>query len=68
MKLKLADEKKLVAAGIIKLSSLGENKGATLVIYKGKGFYVWKDSEKIYLKKKWFWSRKYAFAASDLFA
>ena len=66
MKLDIDDVKKMMSIGMLKVSALGNRKGPTVVIYKDKGFYVWKTHTDIVFQRKWVWNRKYAFSLSDV--
>lgn len=49
---------------LLDVERLGCKKGATCVVYKAKGYYVWREGNQLYLQKKWPWGRKYRLAIS----
>ena len=65
MKVVHEDIKNLVKSAALKPMSLGTAKGSTVIIYKRKAFFVWKDNDKLFLQGKWFWDKKYVFLISD---
>lgn len=66
MKLVHEDIKKLLDSSILKPMSLGTTKGSTVIDYKGKVFFVWKDNDHLFLQGKWFWNKKYAFSIINI--
>lgn len=67
MKIVYEDIKKLIKSSAIKPMSLGTVKGSTVIIYKRKAFFVWKDNDNLFLQGKWFWNKKHAFSISNIF-
>lgn len=51
--------RRLLVCGVLQPERLARNKGATVILYKGKHYYVWRDKDAIYFQKKWPWSNKH---------
>ncbi len=69
MELTNHDVQKMILSGMLSIEALGNNKGASLLLYKGKSYYVWKSNSSIFFQEKWIWSKKHEFkvsAAGDL--
>lgn len=66
MKLNKADVDKIIKKQIIKIDTLGNSKGATLIVFKGYSYYVWKDKDSVYFQGKWFWNKKHMFVIAEL--
>ena len=67
MKVVHEDIKNFFKSAALNPMSLGTVKGSTVIIYKRKAFFVWKDNDKLFLQGKWFWDKKYAILISNLF-
>jgi len=55
------DVQKIMKCDMLNIEALGNVKGATAVIHKGKVFYVWKNENTIFFQGKWIWSKIYKF-------
>jgi hypothetical protein len=56
----------IIKCGMLNIENLGNMKGGTVVIHKGKSYYVWKKENTIFFQKKWIWSRIYKFEISSV--
>ena len=67
MKFVHEDIKKLIKSSALKPISLGTAKGSTVIIYKRKVLFAWKDNDNLFLQGKWFWNKKHVFSISNIF-
>lgn len=64
MELTNADVRKIIKSGMLSIEALGNKKGATVLLYNGKAYYVWKNKSSVFFQNKWVWSKKHEFAIS----
>ncbi len=64
MELTKNDIRRIINSGMLNIETLGDKKGATVIIYDGKAYYVWKNESTVFFQKRWIWSKRHKFEIS----
>lgn len=58
------DVQKMILSGMLDIEALGNTKGASVLLHKGKRYYVWKTEGSVFFQQKWIWSKRHEFKVS----
>lgn len=59
MRIQETELRELLHKKVIELDQVPSQKGAYLIYFKGKAFFVWRDEHMIYISMGHFWNKTY---------